>query len=137
MNKILVTRQIPQHYVEQLKKIGQVVMWEHDLTPMSRESFLANVEDATACVITLSEHIDEEVFLRAQQLKVIANMAVGFDNIDISLAKKHVVVVTNTPHVLTETTAELGFTLMLTVARRIIEATSYIQEGKWKSWGPY
>ena len=50
-------------------------MWEHDLTPMSRESFLANVEDATACVITLSEHIDEEVFLRAQQLKVIANMA--------------------------------------------------------------
>ena len=110
-------------------------MWEHDLTPMSRESFLANVEDATACVITLSEHIDEEVFLRAQQLKVIANMAVGFDNIDISLAKKHGVVVTNTPHVLTETTAELGFTLMLTVARRIIEATSYIQEGKWKSWG--
>ncbi|MDU3968827.1 MAG: D-glycerate dehydrogenase, partial [Staphylococcus epidermidis] len=75
MNKILVTRQIPQHYIEQLKKIGQVVMWEHDLTPMSRESFLANVEDATACVITLSEHIDEEVFLRAQQLKVIANMA--------------------------------------------------------------
>ena len=74
-------------------------MWEHDLTPMSRESFLANVEDATACVITLSEHIDEEVFLRAQQLKVIANMAVGFDNIDISLAKKHGVVVTNTPHV--------------------------------------
>ncbi|MBM6227948.1 D-glycerate dehydrogenase [Staphylococcus epidermidis] len=137
MNKILVTRQIPQHYIEQLKKIGQVVMWEHDLTPMSRESFLANVEDATACVITLSEHIDEEVFLRAQQLKVIANMAVGFDNIDITLAKKHGVVVTNTPHVLTETTAELGFTLMLTVARRIIEATSYIQEGKWKSWGPY
>ena len=97
MNKILVTRQIPQHYIEQLKKIGQVVMWEHDLTPMSRESFLANVEDATACVITLSEHIDEEVFLRAQQLKVIANMAVGFDNIDITLAKKHGVVVTNTP----------------------------------------
>lgn len=104
---------------------------------MSRKSFLANIEDATACVITLSEHIDEEVFLRAQQLKVIANMAVGFDNIDISLAKKHGVVVTNTPHVLTKTTAELGFTLMLTVARRIIEATSYIQEGKWKSWGPY
>ena len=68
MNKILVTRQIPQHYVEQLKKLGQLVMWEHDLTPMSRESFLANVEDATACV-TLVRHIDEEVFLRAQQLK--------------------------------------------------------------------
>ena len=65
-------------------------MWEHDLTPMSRESFLANVEDATACVITLGEHIDEEVFLRAQQLKVIANMAVGFDNIDITLAKNMV-----------------------------------------------
>lgn len=69
MNKILVTRQIPQHYVEQLKKIGQLVMWEHDLTPMSRESFLANVEDATACVITLSELLMKKYFSGHNNLK--------------------------------------------------------------------
>ena len=64
-------------------------------------------------------------------------MAVGFDNIDIDVAKQKGVTVTNTPEVLTETTAELGFTLMLATARRIVEAEQYIQEGQWKSWGPY
>ena len=72
----------------------------------------------------------------APNLKVVANMAVGFDNIDIDVAKQKGVTVTNTPEVLTETTAELGFTLMLATARRI-EAEQYIQEGQWKSWGPY
>ena len=63
-------------------------------------------------------------------------MAVGFDNIDVKLAEDKEIVVTNTPQVLTETTAELGFTLMLTVARRIVEE-KYVQDGQWKSWGPY
>ena len=61
-------------------------------------------------------------------------MAVGFDNIDVKLAEDKEIVVTNTPQVLTETTAELGFTLMLTVARRIVEAEKYVQDGQWKSW---
>lgn len=137
MNKILITRKIPQKFIEQLEQIGDVVMWDKELTPMPRETFLSEVKDATACFITLSESVDEEVLKEASDLKIIANMAVGYDNIDVIRANDHDITVTNTPDVLTETTAELGFTLMLTVARRIIEAERYVQEGQWQSWGPY
>lgn len=137
MNKILITRKIPQKSIEQLEQIGDVVMWDKELTPMPRETFLSEVKDATACFITLSESVDEEVLTEASDLKIIANMAVGYDNIDVVRANDHDITVTNTPDVLTETTAELGFTLMLTVARRIIEAERYVQEGQWQSWGPY
>lgn len=137
MNKILITRKIPQQFIEQLEQIGDVVMWDKELTPMPRETFLSEVKDATACFITLSESVDEEVLKEASDLKIIANMAVGYDNIDVVRANDHDITVTNTPYVLTETTAELGFTLMLTVARRIIEAERYVQEGQWQSWGPY
>lgn len=137
MNKILITRKIPQKFIEQLEQIGDVVMCDKELTPMPRETFLSEVKDATACFITLSESVDEEVLTEASDLKIIANMAVGYDNIDVVRANDHDITVTNTPDVLTETTAELGFTLMLTVARRIIEAERYVQEGQWQSWGPY
>lgn len=137
MNKILITRKIPQQFIEQLEQIGDVVMWDKELTPMPRETFLSEVKDATACFITLSESVDEEVLKEASDLKIIANMAVGYDNIDVVRANDHDITVTNTPDVLTETTAELGFTLMLTVARRIIEAERYVQEGQWQNWGPY
>ncbi|KDE95767.1 2-ketogluconate reductase [Staphylococcus sp. TE8] len=137
MNKILITRKIPQKFIEQLEQIGDVVMWDKELTPMPRETFLSEVKDATACFITLSESVDEEVLTEASDLKIIANIAVGYDNIDVVRANDHDITVTNTPDVLTETTAELGFTLMLTVARRIIEAERYVQEGQWQSWGPY
>lgn len=137
MNKILITRKIPQKFIEQLEQIGDVVMWDKELTPMPRETFLSEVKDATACFITLSESVDEEVLTEASDLKIIANMAVGYDNIDVVRANDHDITVNNTPDVLTETTAELGFTLMLTVARRIIEAERYVQEGQWQSWGPY
>lgn len=130
-------RKIPQKFIEQLEQIGDVVMWDKELTPMPRETFLSEVKDATACFITLSESVDEEVLTEASDLKIIANMAVGYDNIDVVRANDHDITVTNTPDVLTETTAELGFTLMLTVARRIIEAERYVQEGQWQSWGPY
>ena len=117
MNKILITRKVPQPFVKQLERIGNVVMWDKELTPMPREAFLEEIKDATACLSTLSERIDEEVLKEASNLKVIANMAVGYDNIDVNKASQYGITVTNTPHVLTETTAELGFTLMLTVAR--------------------
>ncbi|GGG88639.1 D-glycerate dehydrogenase [Staphylococcus pragensis] len=137
MDKILVTRKIPEKFVQQLKQLGEVQMWDEEFEPIPRETFLKEIEEATACFITLSEKIDEASLKQAKHLKIIANMAVGYDNIDIDSATKHNIVVTNTPDVLTETTAELGFTLMLTVARRIIEAEHYVQEGNWKSWGPY
>ncbi|MDW5472213.1 2-hydroxyacid dehydrogenase [Staphylococcus equorum] len=137
MNKIIVSRKIPKSFIEQLETLADVEVWNESYTPMPRDKFLASLKDATACLITLSEKIDEEVIEAAPHLKVIANMAVGFDNIDVQLVQSKGIVVTNTPGVLTETTAELGFTLMLTVARRIVEAEQYVQRGEWQSWGPY
>lgn len=137
MVKILVTRQIPDRFIEQLEQFGDVKMWKEAFEPMPREQFLKELEDVDACFITLSEKIDATCLEHAKHVKVIANMAVGFDNIDVKLAEDKEIVVTNTPQVLTETTAELGFTLMLTVARRIVEAEKYVQDGQWKSWGPY
>lgn len=137
MNKIVVSRQIPQKFITQLEDIAEVVVWNESLIPMPRDQFLAELQDAVACFITLSETIDETCLANAPHLKIIANMAVGYDNIDVNLANQKGITVTNTPEVLTETTAELGFTLMLTTARRIVEAEKYVQEGQWKSWGPY
>lgn len=137
LNKIIVTRQIPQKFISQLEDIAEVVVWNESLIPMPRDKFLAEVQDAIACFITLSETIDETCLANAPHLKVIANMAVGYDNIDVNIAKQKGIIVTNTPEVLTETTAELGFTLMLATARRIVEAEKYVQDGQWKSWGPY
>ncbi|WP_436855254.1 2-hydroxyacid dehydrogenase [Staphylococcus caeli] len=137
MEKVVITRKIPQQFVAQLESVAQVEMWDESLEPMPREQFLEAIQDATACLITLSEKIDDEVIAKAPNLKIIANMAVGYDNIDINLVNRHGIIATNTPGVLTETTAELGFTLMLTVARRIVEAEKYVQNGEWQSWGPY
>ncbi|WP_436861045.1 2-hydroxyacid dehydrogenase [Staphylococcus caeli] len=137
MEKVVITRKIPQQFVAQLESVAQVEMWDESLEPMPREQFLEAIQDATACFITLSETIDDEVIAKAPNLKIIANMAVGYDNIDVNLMKRHGIIATNTPGVLTETTAELGFTLMLTVARRIVEAEKYVQNGEWQSWGPY
>lgn len=137
MQKIVVSRKIPQKFIKQLEDIGEVEVWDASLTPMPREKFLTALKDATASFVTLSEIMDEEVIEAAPNLKVIANMAVGYDNIDIDLMQSKGIVVTNTPGVLTETTAELGFTLMLAVARRVVEAETYVQNGEWQSWGPY
>ncbi|ANZ33849.1 2-hydroxyacid dehydrogenase [Staphylococcus carnosus] len=137
MTKVLVTRKIPERFVDQLKAFAEVEMWDEEYVPMPREKFLEELKDADACFITLSEKVNEETLDAAPKLKIIANLAVGYDNIDIPLAEERGVTVTNTPEVLTETTAELGFALMLATARRIVEAEQYIRDGKWKSWGPY
>lgn len=137
MNKILVTRQIPEKFKARLEQYAEVEIWDHHLTPMPREQFLEAAKDKTALLVTLSEQIDETLFHAAPHLKIVANMAVGYDNIDLAAAERHEVIISNTPHVLTETTAELGFALMLATSRRIVEAEKYVQEGKWESWGPY
>lgn len=137
MEKVVVSRKIPESFIKQLETFAEVELWNESYTPMPRDQFIASLKDATACFITLSEKIDEEVIAAAPHLKVIANMAIGFDNIDVELVQSKGIIATNTPGVLTETTAELGFTLMLTVARRIVEAEQYVQRGEWQSWGPY
>lgn len=137
MKKIVITRRINPAMVDKLKKDFEVVVWDEDDTPMPRQKFLEETKDAHGVMTMLSDKVDEEMLGGAQNLKVVANLAVGYDNIDLEAAKSHGVIITNTPDVLTETTAELAFTLMLTSARRVLEANRELMAGEWSGWSPY
>lgn len=111
-------------------------MWPEEETPCPRELLLKKAERADALLTMLSDDIDKELIEKAKNLKVVANLAVGYDNIDVSFAKSKGVIVCNTPDILTDTTADLTFGLLLATARRMIEAAEYVKQDKWKSWGP-
>ena len=97
---------------------------------------LENIVDVEGLLSLLTDKIDAEVMDRAPKLKVISNCAVGFDNIDIAAATKCGIVVGNTPGVLTETTADFAFALLMAAARRIVEGDKVVRAGEWKTWGP-
>ena len=137
MKKVVITRNINPDMLQKLRKDFEVIVWEADEQPMPREKFLAETQDAHAVLTMLSDKVDEEMLQNAPELKVVANLAVGFDNIDLAAAERHEVVIANTPDVLTETTAELAFTLMLTSARRVLEANQELMDGEWSGWSPY
>lgn len=104
---------------------------------ISREALLAGVAGAEAILCMLTERMNAEIFDAAgPQLKCVSNFAVGYDNIDVAEASKRGIAVFNTPDVLTETTADLAWTLILGVQRRVLEAEAYLRAGKWTSWSP-
>jgi glyoxylate reductase len=104
---------------------------------IGRGELLEGVRGAAGILCMLTERIDAEVFDAAgPQLKAVANFAVGYNNIDLGEATRRGIAVCNTPDVLTETTADLAFALMLGVARRFRDAESYLREGRWTSWSP-
>ncbi|MCA0150802.1 D-glycerate dehydrogenase [Rossellomorea vietnamensis] len=133
---IYITRKLPEAVVAPLIKNFEVEMWEREDAPVPRDILLKKAEKASALLTMLTDKVDRELLQDASQLKVVANLAVGFDNIDLEAAKEKGVTITNTPDVLTETTADLTFALLMATARRIVEADRYIKEGKWKSWSP-
>jgi glyoxylate reductase len=94
------------------------------------------VKSAHALLCLLTDRIDEELLSGAPHLQIVANMAVGYDNIDLAAATKHGIMATNTPGVLTETTADLAWALILGVARRIAEADAYTRRGEYSGWEP-
>jgi glyoxylate reductase len=104
--------------------------------PPPRERLLAQVAEADGLVSLMTSRVDAEVIAAAPKLRVIANFAVGFDNIDVAAATRAGIVVSNTPGVLTDATADLTFALLLCVARRISEAERFVHAGKWKTWEP-
>jgi glyoxylate reductase len=97
---------------------------------------LEKVADVEGLLSLLTDKIDVELMDKAPKLKVISNYAVGFDNVDIAAATKRGIVVGNTPGVLTETTADFAFTLLMSAARRVVEGDKMVRAGKWKTWGP-
>jgi len=111
-------------------------IWEGDLPPSS-DAIRERVQGIDGLLCLLTDPIDADVMDAAgPQLKVIANYAVGFDNIDVPAATERGIMVTNTPGVLTETTADFAFTLLMAAARRVVEGMDYVRADKWRTWGP-
>lgn len=100
----------------------------------SRSELLRHVADKDALICLLTEKIDDELLAAAPNLRIVANVAVGFDNIDLEACTRHKVAASNTPGVLDETTADFAWTLLMAVARRILEGDALAREGKWTGW---
>jgi glyoxylate reductase len=135
MTKVFVTRRIPEAGLELLRNRYHVTMNEED-RPVTRPELLAAVQDAAGVLCLLTDRIDGEVMAAAAQVKGFANYAVGFDNIDLVEATCRKLPVSNTPGVLTDATAEMAWTLLFAVARRIVESDPVMRSGQWKGWGP-
>ena len=104
--------------------------------PPERSALLDGLQGADAMICTLTEAIDGEVLDAAPRLRVIANYAVGFNNIAVDRAKARGIVVTNTPDVLTEATADLTWALLLATARRLVQGQRLVESGAWRGWVP-
>ena len=137
--KIIVTRIIPERGLNMLREAfgpASVTVTQQD-GPIPRAELLKIVHGIDALLPMLTDRIDDELLDAAgAQLKIVANNAVGYDNIDVPAAKRHGVVITNTPGVLTETTADLAWTLMMAAARHVGEGERYLRAGKWTCWSP-
>ena len=134
--RVFVSRLIPDEGIRPIKDATDARIWEDELPP-PRAALLEAVAGCDGVVTLLTDRVDDE-FLDAAgpQLKVVSNYAVGFDNVDVPACTKRGVAVGNTPGVLTETTADLAFALLMAAARRVPEGDRYVRAGKWKTWGP-
>jgi glyoxylate reductase len=134
--KVFITRIIPDKGLDLVRDFCDVDLWTDEMPP-SRAELLKHVQGMDGILSLLTDRIDGEVMDAAgEQLKVISNHAVGFDNIDVSAATARNIPVGNTPDVLTDATADFAFTLLMSAGRRVLEADHYVRDGKWKTWGP-
>ncbi len=133
--RVYVTRRLPGGALERLSRETDAEVWE-DEQPPPRERLLEAVRDVDGLLCLLTDKIDAELLDAAPRLRVVSTMAVGYDHIDVGEATRRGVVVTNTPGVLTETTADLAFALLLAAARRLPEGERAVREGRWTTWHP-
>ncbi|HET9979286.1 MAG TPA: D-glycerate dehydrogenase, partial [Ktedonobacterales bacterium] len=133
--KVFVTRIIPDEGLDQIRAFCDATVWEDELPP-PREVLLRETRDADGLVSLLTDKIDGELMDACPKLRVVSNYAVGFDNLDIPAGTSRGILMGNTPGVLTETTADFAFALLMAAARRIVEGADYVRAGKWKTWGP-
>src|SRR3954463_3869215 len=129
MARVFVTRKLPGTGVDRLAEAHEVDLWPEP-DPPPREALVERTAPAEALLSQLTDPVDAGLLDAAPRLKAIANYAVGYDNIDVEAATARGIPVGNTPDVLTETTAELAFGLMLAVARRLVEADAYVPAGR-------
>lgn len=132
---LFVTRRLPDPVMRAIRERFRLSA-EPSPDPPTREALLTGAREAAAMICTLTEAIDEALFEAAPRLRVVANYAVGFNNIAVDVAKARGIVVTNTPDVLTDATADLTWALILAAARRIAEGHALVQSGEWRGWEP-
>ena len=134
--KVFIARRIPAAGLDRIVAECDADVWQDELPP-SRDELLRRVADCDGILALLTDRIDAEVMDAAgEQLKVISNFAVGYNNIDVAEAKRRNIVVGNTPGVLTEATADIAFALMIASARCLHDTRQFVDSGKWKTWDP-
>jgi glyoxylate reductase len=133
---VFVTREIHERGLRKIRERFAAEVWP-EYAPPPKKTIIAKAAGVEALVPLLSDDIDAEVFDAAPKLKIVSQLAVGYDNIDVKEATKRGIYVTNTPGVLTETTADFAWALLMAVGRRVVEADRYVHSGKWKvGWHP-
>ncbi len=135
MEKVLITRGIPKNGLEILKGKFEIVI-NNENRNLNRDEILELSKDVFGIVSMVSDRIDSEVIENAKNLKIIANYGVGINNVDIDAATKRGIFFTNTPDVLTQATAELGFSLLMACARHIPQADEFTRSGKFSGFDP-
>ncbi len=134
--RVFVSRPLPAPGSSDLVDAGFEVDQQCEDRPATSDELLVGVAEADALLSMLTDRVDAELLDAAPRLKVVANLAVGYDNIDVAAATARRVVVTNTPGVLTDATADLAFTLLLAAARRVGEGERLVRDDQWRVWGP-
>ena len=133
--KVFITRKIFQEALDRIDHVADMEVWPDEFPP-PYEILAEKTSRAEGILSMLSDKIDSNLIEKSPGLKVISSMAVGYDNIDVAAATRHNIRVGFTPGVLTETTADLIFALIMAAARRVVEADRYVRDGKWKTWTP-
>ena len=134
--RVFVTRRIPDKGLDLARQAAEVEVWQDPLPP-SYETLLQKVKGLDALLCLLTDRIDANLMdAIGPQVKVISQMAVGFDNIDIAAATARGIPIGNTPGVLTDTTADFAWALLMAAARRVVEGDKFTRAGRWKTWGP-
>jgi len=133
--KVFVTRKVAQEAINIIAPYAEVDIWDKEDTP-PREEFLLRIADVEGLLLWGADKIDGDAMDAALKLKVIANISVGYDNIDVEAATSRGIRVSNTPGVVTDSTADLTFSLMLAIARRLVEMVNLTIKGGWEMWGP-
>ena len=132
-HKILISMGLLRESIELARSRAEVDLHAGD-DPLPKAELIARLKDKEGLVCQITDTIDAEVLGAAARLKVVANVAVGYNNIDVAAAHRRGIVVTNTPDVLTDTTADFAWALLMATARRVVEADGYVRAGKWHRW---
>jgi glyoxylate reductase len=132
-NKILISNTLPREAVALIPR-GWTVDFHDSVEALPRPEFLARLADKNGLICHIVSGVDEEALAACPDLRVVSNVAVGFNNVDVAAARRRGIVVTNTPDVLTETTADFAWALLMAAGRRVVEADRYARSGQWTRW---